>query len=297
MTRASSQAGPPHPRILKDVTLAAADCVRPELAARALEICLDKCAFADAVLFSDVAVPGRFRCETIAPLHSINDYTRFCLKEMPSRIATGFVLVVQWDGYITDPAAWSPNFIRYDYIGAPYLDPGGGQHWVVGNGGFSLRSRRLLAALASLPIVPGLNEDRLISQTFRAVLERDHGIRFAPEKVANRFSFEQRRPDGATFGFHGLENLHRVETDDQVIAMIDRLTAAERTDGRLFPPINECLKDNRLDLAVQLFRRARGTASSATVRAIVTRVFRSETFAKWMVDWLEELDREPHTGA
>src|SRR5688572_12154025 len=95
-----AQSAPAKKLRLKDVTVAVADTIHPDLAARALEICLDRCEFADAVLFSNVAVPGRFRSEPIAPLRSLNDYTRFCLQELPVRIATGSVLLVQWDGYV-----------------------------------------------------------------------------------------------------------------------------------------------------------------------------------------------------
>src|ERR1041385_6587322 len=209
----------PRPRLrLNEVTIAAADCVRPDLAARALTISVGKCDFADAVLFSDVVVPGPFRCEAIAPLRSLADYTSFCMRQMPARISTRFVLIVQWDGYVVDPTAWRPEFTRYDYIGSVtlHVEPDGERKWIVGNGGFCLRSRRLLDVLPILPIVPGLPEDLIICHTFRTTLERDHGIRFAPEKVANRFSFEQRRTGEPTFGFHGLENLHRVESDEQV---------------------------------------------------------------------------------
>ena len=88
---------------LKDVTVCAADCVHPQLAARALEICLDKVDFGDAVLFADVPVPGRFRNEAIAPLRSAGDYSRFCIQDLPKRVASKFALVVQWDGYVVEP--------------------------------------------------------------------------------------------------------------------------------------------------------------------------------------------------
>ena len=51
--------------------------------ARALEICLDRCDFADAVLFSDTSVAGRFRCEKIDKLSPLADYSDFCLRGMP----------------------------------------------------------------------------------------------------------------------------------------------------------------------------------------------------------------------
>jgi hypothetical protein len=286
-TRPSSSGSSPVKPRLEDVTIVAADCLHPDLAARALEISIDKCAFADAVLFSDTSVQGRFTHEKIAPLKSLDDYTRFCLQEMPKRIATRFVLVVQWDGYVADAAAWSPSVQRYDYVGAPYLDAAGGRDWIVGNGGFSLRSRKLLAALPALPVIAGLNEDRIICQTFRAALERDHGIRFAPEKVADRFSFEQKRPAGPTFGFHGVFNLHRVEADDTVMAIIERLTPLEIADGRLVSLMNQCLQDGRPELTSRLFERMRRGMTAATFRTIVFRQYGETDAAARLADRLE----------
>jgi hypothetical protein len=274
---------------LNGVTVVAADCVRPDLAARALERCLEQCSFDGAVLFSDVVVPGTFRSEIIAPLRSLADYSAFCLREMPARVTTRFVLIVQWDGYVVDGDRWGRDFMRYDYIGAltPAVPLSGG--WIVGNGGFSLRSRRLLALLPALPLVPGVPEDYLICQTFRRQLERDSGIRFAPPEVAERFSFGQRRSAFPTFGFHGIENLHRVESDVEVLRLFDRLTAAELNEGRLFPPIIECLKDGRSDLAGRLFERARIGNSRVRLAAIAARALRSETEAGELIARLETI--------
>src|ERR1700720_4344895 len=85
---------------LKDVTLCAADTIHAELAARALDISVSRVEFADAVLFSDVNVQGPFRSALIEPLRSTDDYSRFCLHELASRIETKFVLIARWDGYV-----------------------------------------------------------------------------------------------------------------------------------------------------------------------------------------------------
>ena len=140
-----------------------------------------------------------------------------------------------------------------------------------------------------MPVVAGLNEDRIICQTFRQTLERDHGIRFAPEKVADRFSYEQRRANSTTFGFHGVFNLHRVEADEEVMAMVDGLTPLETADGRLVPLINQCLKDGRLDLAAGLFGRVRSGTTPATLRAIIARLYDSTEFADRLIGQLEAL--------
>jgi hypothetical protein len=80
----------------------------------------------------------------------------------------------------------------------------------VGNGGFSLRSRKLLQALMDPAMVVRHPEDTCICHDNRQRLEDAHGIRFAPLSLATRFAYERVLPGGPTFGFHGLFNLHRV---------------------------------------------------------------------------------------
>ena len=47
----------------------------------------------------------------------------------------------------------------------------------------------------------------VICRYLRARLEANHDLRFAPEKVAEMFSYEMRKPEFKTFGFHGLSHL------------------------------------------------------------------------------------------
>ena len=97
---------------------------------------------------------------------------------------------------------FSENFLKYDYIGAPW------PHFAfhkVGNGGFSLRSRRLMQAVEPLLtqqdfLIP---EDIVICRKYRRQLERDSSIKFAPVSVAEKFSQELSVRDHPTFGFHG----------------------------------------------------------------------------------------------
>lgn len=111
---------------------------------------------------------------------------------------------MQWDGFVVRPEAWDPGFLDFDYIGAiwPQFDDGA----VVGNGGFSLRSKRLLEACQSLD-VSSHPEDVTICRTHRVLLEQEFGIRFADPATAARFSYERSNRTGAEFGFHGAFNL------------------------------------------------------------------------------------------
>jgi hypothetical protein len=51
----------------------------------------------------------------------------------------------------------------------------------------------------------------------------DFGIQFAPEQVADRFSYERALPDAPTFGFHGLFNMWRHTDDAEMVALVGQL--------------------------------------------------------------------------
>ena len=94
------------------------------------------------------------------------------------------------------------KYIKTDYIGAPwYLQP-----WeldkTVGNGGFSLRSRKFLAASARLDY-SGFEEpeDVFLCRSSDKILKQN-GIKFAPHDLAYKFSVED-MPYKGQFGFHG----------------------------------------------------------------------------------------------
>jgi hypothetical protein len=204
---------------LNNVTLVAADTAQPTLAARALDISISQCDFGDAILFTNVKTRTGARAVKIPRLNSREDYSLFMLKELAQYITTPYTLVVQWDGYVIDASAWSNTFFEYDYIGAPW--PMYSDGMCVGNGGFSLRSRRLMNAIAErdFQFPPGEPEDRLICRIYRRELEQSHGIRFAPVEIANRFSYEYCRTSAPTFGFHGPVNIVQ-HVDDETLARI-----------------------------------------------------------------------------
>jgi hypothetical protein len=216
------------------------------------------------VLFSDTSVAGRFRHEKIEKLRSIADYSDFCLRRMPKMIGTPFVLVIQWDGYIVDTTAWANAFRKYDYVGAVVHD--NKRSAFVGNGGFSLRSRKLLKALPSLP-VSRLNEDIVICQMFRTTLETKFGIRFAPEKTAERFSYEDQYTGRATFGFHGAPNLWRHESDAEVVQICRRMVDAWLTSFFFYGLLQESLSHGREALAGELYALARKSRSALALKS------------------------------
>ena len=76
----------------------------------------------------------------------------------------------------------------------------------MGNGGFSLRSRRLLEALQDPRIELVDAEDMTIGRTCRPLLERVTASASRATALADRFAFEAAYPIGQPFGFHGLFN-------------------------------------------------------------------------------------------
>lgn len=204
-------------------TLCLVDSQNHALAARAMRQTLATMKFADALFISDLGTDtGGARHIAIAPLDGRAAYSRFIAKTLVDYIQTEHVLLIQWDGYVVNPAAWTDDFLEYDYIGAPW-----GFHtdaYRVGNGGFSLRSRRLLEALQDSEIVDLEPEDEAICRRYRPLLEQRYGIRFAPEAVAARFSFETTYPEGLPFGFHALYNMWMFIAPDEFDSFLGMLT-------------------------------------------------------------------------
>jgi Protein of unknown function (DUF5672)/SEC-C motif len=199
-------------RDLSQVTLACIDTANHALALRALALSMQQLRYARVLFFTDalpdgLTAPAGVEIVRIAPIGSRDDYSLFVLKQLAPHITTSHVLLVQWDGYVANPQAWEDAFLQADYIGARWFWYDDGMQ--VGNGGFSLRSFRLLNALADPKVVLTEAEDLTIGRTFRPWLEQEHGIRFADGAMADRFSFEAAYPIGKPFGFHGLFNFCR----------------------------------------------------------------------------------------
>lgn len=155
---------------------------------------------AQVILFSDVMMfDADFKCIVIDRFKSVKDYNRFIFKRLGDFIDSGHILVIQHDGYVIDGNAWTNEFLQYDYIGAPWTYTDGRN---VGNGGFSLRSAHLHKLLQDDEFEHCEQaEDEKICRYYRETLEK-LAIKFAPDAVAHKFSFEMHRPLQPTFGFH-----------------------------------------------------------------------------------------------
>lgn len=211
---------------LPDITLVAATTKNGYLTAVALERCLEACQFGQSIFFSPNHGGFYKECSPtkmvyITPFKDKADASRFGFQEIAKHINTKFVLSIQWDGYIVNPEAWRPEFLDYDYIGATWP-------WYkenrVGNGGFCLRSQRLMNKLADMSkqidFSGNFEDDTFTCRTIKHELEAQ-GMTFAPEELANIFSYERHTPDQPTFGFHGFFNMWRHLKDEELIRIIN----------------------------------------------------------------------------
>ncbi len=258
------------PRLaLPDVTLVCVDTRTPALGIAAMQHCQRQATFADALLFCDPAQvtqpPPDIRLLPLQ-INSVPAYSEFMLRGLLPHINTSHLLVVQWDGYVLDAGQWDPAFLQHDYLGAPLR--GEPPERAVGNGGFSLRSRRLLLALQDSTLAMRHPEDICICHDHRARLEAEHGIRFAPLALARRFAFERLLPEAPTFGFHGLFNLHRVMAPAALHALLQGLPDALARGLDAHDLCAELITLGRLDSAALLLdaRRRLGMHDRRTWR-------------------------------
>ena len=224
------------------LTIAAATTIAHDLTAFAVEISQQAVPTDQIKIFSDrpMKLSAPHEWIPIASDFSRYDYCRWCLHDLNQNIDTDHVLIVQYDGMAVNRDSWQDSFLDYDYIGGVFsqampiiascvygTDPEilQRQPWFhdrsyrVGNGGFSLRSKKLLTALANDPefCFPWNDiwiEDYLISFVFRERLERHHGIRYAPCDVGLAFSHEHIGYGNLALGFHGWQRALDFFPDD-----------------------------------------------------------------------------------
>lgn len=213
-----------------------------EKSLRAMLIAMDQVDFKRSVLITDSSKTDLSLFSKVIDQHNIevkdmsvdlndnlqnDDENRsgFCesfVQQTNKFILEDFCLNVQHDSTIIDVEKWDNRFMDYDYIGAPWpmsiiqaSDMVAGRideiPNVVGNGGFSLRTRKFVEESAKLGW-EHKNEDLNIC-VFNYDRMTSAGIKFAPPELAAKFSKEHPTPYGAfsrellysydSFGFHG----------------------------------------------------------------------------------------------
>jgi hypothetical protein len=150
-------------------------------------------------------------------------YSKFIVYHLHNYITTKHALIIQDDGFVVNPDKWDNKFLEYDYIGAPFPIPKitdkisyrnpFGELIRVGNGGFSLRSKKILSLASELELEwKGYfgyhNEDGFYAVHNRHIYE-ENGCVYAPIDIAAKFSIEMDTPETIgiePFGFHGKDN-------------------------------------------------------------------------------------------
>jgi hypothetical protein len=197
---------------LPQVTLCAVDTQAPALTMLSLLRSMAGIDFSQVLLFTHNWLPHRVvpgvQIIDIGPLASDADRSQFILRQLPAHIRSSHALITQWDGFVVDPGAWSDAFLVHDFIGAVWPEAPADRQ--VGSGGFSLRSRRYLAAGKDPRITRLHPEDQALGVTYRAQLEDFHGISFAPPALARRFAWGDEASSAPAFGFHGAQHLPQV---------------------------------------------------------------------------------------
>jgi hypothetical protein len=163
--------------------------------------------------------------ESVVDIKNYKDYNHYVIYNLHNHVNTSHCLLVQPDGFVLFPEKWDNSWLEYDYIGAPwayvedaYIDPFGNHHRV-GNGGFSLRSRKFLEVPTKVEVpwetnnsnfywmpegVINYHEDGNVCVHNRHIFI-EQGCKYAPVEIAVRFSQETRvsECDGIIpFGFH-----------------------------------------------------------------------------------------------
>lgn len=210
---------------LNDVTLLSIAGLPKYVSAskNAIRHCLKQCDFDKVKFFSPI--PDNEFDHVDTGFLDLSLYNQFCVEELYKHIDTEYCLLVQPDGFIINKEYWTDDFLKYDYVGAPWP----GHDHAIGNGGFCLRSKKFLSASSKLTYTSdshlrsGLTVNHFLSghiapeDWFIILHNKKHmdkeNIKFPNLDLAFQFSVEHPsdnknfdRNDVTTyksFGFHG----------------------------------------------------------------------------------------------
>jgi hypothetical protein len=210
----------------KKLTIVAVAAAQHKLTSRAVDQAVKVTGANNVLVLSDQDLyPGATWVKTEAITQQ--QYNKIVFNELAEHITTDHFMIVQYDGMPVDTTHWDEDYLNCDYIGAvwPWLPEG----MNVGNGGFSIRSRKLAEACKDLEFGPAAMiddqyaEDVNICRYYRQELEA-RSITFAASNLARKFSAEIPGGRFATYGFHGTLCLPYYLDDDHMSFYIDNMT-------------------------------------------------------------------------
>jgi len=212
---------------LSRVTLLFVETRAHKITKRVIDDCISKVKFGEILIYTDnpdlIPVVGARYIE-VPDFPNKREAGRFYYQYACSKITTEFALMLEWDGGIHDVKQWTDEFFNYDCIGAPWVVPSrDDDRRDVGNGGFMLMSRKLGLHLAKYPQEHPVFTDIDLCQAQRPGLERA-GFKWAPKKLANRFSWELTPQPENVFGFHATFTWPWMISRPEVIARATLMT-------------------------------------------------------------------------
>ncbi|MBP7496983.1 MAG: hypothetical protein KA792_04895 [Bacteroidales bacterium] len=244
---------------LNNITLTIIDGINPpDLCLKTLLYCSKDIKFHAIKLFSFAKPSTKLKNIEFIKINKLNlaQYNEFILRELYKYIYSDFCLLVQTDGFIINPHLWNYDFLKYDYIGAPWPDD---YDWInkqkpeqrhsiiqnyqkgigrVGNGGFSLRSKKLLNLSANAPfLINDLPEDNYICMHYIDYF-LNLGITFAPPSLAADFSLENPVKEktfdlNTCFGFHG-KHKHELKLEIDKMKFYNKKSILRKLKDKIF---------------------------------------------------------------
>jgi hypothetical protein len=208
---------------LDDVTLVLVSSINIDRCVKALQYSMKGIKFAEVLFLTDKTIKSDgIKVIKINPLNLIG-YSKFIVYDLHKYINTNHALIIQDDGFVVNPEKWDDEFLKYDYIGAPFPIPPKndsitfrtpfGELIRVGNGGFSLRSKKILSLATELKLpwksyFGYHNEDGFYAVHNKHIYE-ENGCIYAPIEIAAKFSHEWNTLETSgiePFGFHGKDS-------------------------------------------------------------------------------------------
>ena len=169
-----------------------------------------KITFNNILFITNQHVEEDFECILIPKLESVVDYNNIVL-DVNKYVKSEFAMIIQHDGHILNPDSWDNNFLNFDYIGAPWpKDKKWNARWDkypndisskikkniqfnrIGNGGFSLRSKKFLEFSSQFEknfLKHGVPEDIFLNLV-NYELSQDFNINYPTVETAIKFSYE-----------------------------------------------------------------------------------------------------------
>jgi hypothetical protein len=224
---------------LPSVTLICLSSIKLPTAIEAIKHCCQYVNFGDVKLVTheNIQSDSLIKVEKSPQFYSLQNYSDYLVANLSDHFETTHCLHIQMDGLISNYKMWTDEYLDYDYIGAPWPLPLVAKilqnvsnekdhegrpfetnkpnlqnydinNYRVGNGGFSLRSKKLCDLLKQYAYkYPNKSEDCIISIYEKESL-LEEGVKYAPLELASKFAVEDPtelnpiKDTSKTFGFH-----------------------------------------------------------------------------------------------